>query len=302
MLSQSTFFPDGFDINEVLEIAPLLVAAGLLLLAFFGLRSLATRSIGDSATRYRVRKALTYIGAVLVFILLLGTLSSRFAQLSVAIGAIGAATVFAMQEVIASIAGWIALSFGNFFKPGDRVELGGIKGDVIDIGLLRSTLMEIGAWSHGDQYSGRMVRVANSFVFKQPVFNYSSEFPFLWDEIQMSLRLGSDIDRAKDIVLKAAESQVGDYTARSESSWKHVAQRFLIEAAQLAPMATIALTDGSIVCTVRYIVDYKRRGSTKDAITCRILAAIAESDGAVQFASQSVEVTGLPRLDVRRDS
>ena len=78
--------------------------------------------------------------------------------------------------------------------------------------------------------------------------------------------------------------------------------RFLMEAAQLAPMATIALTDGSIVCTVRYIVDYKRRGSTKDAITCRILAATSEIDGAVQFASQSVEVTGLPRLDVRRDS
>jgi small-conductance mechanosensitive channel len=63
------------------------------------------------------------------------------------------------------------------------VELGGIKGDVIDIGILRTTIMQIGEWVSGYQYNGRIVRVANSFVFKEPVFNYSAEFPFLWDEI-----------------------------------------------------------------------------------------------------------------------
>jgi small-conductance mechanosensitive channel len=80
--------------------------------------------------------------------------------------------------VIASVAGWMAVSFGGFYKVGDRVELGGIKGDVIDIGILRTTIMQIGEWVSSDQYNGRIVRVANSFVFKEPVFNYSAEFPF----------------------------------------------------------------------------------------------------------------------------
>ena len=65
-------------------------------------------------------------------------------------------------------------------KPGDRVLLGGIRGDVIDISLLRTTLMELGEWVKGDQYNGRIVRVANSFVFKEAVLNYSADFPFLW--------------------------------------------------------------------------------------------------------------------------
>ena len=228
-------------------------------------------------------------------VLLLGTISSRAAQLSVAIGAIGAATIFALQEVIASIAGWIALSFGNFYKPGDRVQLGGIKGDVIDIGILRTTIMEIGAWVHGDLYSGRIVRVANSFVFKQPVFNYSAEFPFLWDEITVPIRFGSDIEMARKIALDAALHEVGGYTDLSQSSWERVTKKFMIEEARLEPIVTVRLAENWIECTLRYIVDYKRRRSTRDAITCSILAAIGESGGAVRIASQTMEIVGFPR-------
>jgi small-conductance mechanosensitive channel len=95
-------------------------------------------------------------------------------SLTVALGVAGAGAgiAFALQEVIASVAGWIALSFGQFYAVGDPVQLGSIKGDVIDIGVLRTTLMEIGEWVKGDQYNGRIVRVVNSFVFKEPVYNY----------------------------------------------------------------------------------------------------------------------------------
>lgn len=75
--------------------------------------------------------------------------------------------------------GWVAIAFGGFYNPGDRVQLGGIKGDVIDIGMLRTTLMETGEWVDADLYSGRIVRIANSFVFKESVFNDSAECPFL---------------------------------------------------------------------------------------------------------------------------
>lgn len=84
-------------------------------------------------------------------------------------GVLGAGVAFALQEVIASVAGWIAQSFGRLYDVGDRIQLGGIKGDVIDIGVLRTTLMECGGWVNGDQYNGRVVRVANSFIFKEPV-------------------------------------------------------------------------------------------------------------------------------------
>jgi len=74
-------------------------------------------------------------------------------------------------------------SFGSFYRIGNRVRLGGIIGDVIDIGVLRTTIMECGGWAKGDIYDGRIVRLASSFVFKEPVFNYSNDFPFLWHQI-----------------------------------------------------------------------------------------------------------------------
>ena len=72
------------------------------------------------------------------------------------------------------------------------MQLGGSKGDVIDIGILRTTIMQIGEWVNADQYHGRIVRVANGFVLKEPVFDYSAEFLFLWDGIMVPIQYGSD--------------------------------------------------------------------------------------------------------------
>jgi small-conductance mechanosensitive channel len=285
-------------VRTSLEFLPAAVLALLLLAGVIGLRRLAMSAIDDTTRRYRVRKLITYFGVFLVAILLLSAASNQVARLSVAIGAIGAATVFALQEVIASLAGWVALSFGSFFRPGDRIELGGIKGDVIDIGLLRTTLMEIGAWIDGDQYSGRMVRVANSFVFKQPVFNYSAEFPFVWDEIKLPIRYGSDLELAARLVLDAAEAEVGGYTAASHDSWNRVTKRFLIEQARIEPRVTVKATDNWMGLTLRYITDYKQRRSTADAITRRILAAIEASEGKVRLASATYEIVGVPTIEV----
>jgi small-conductance mechanosensitive channel len=79
--------------------------------------------------------------------------------------------------------------FGGFYNSGDRVQLGGIKGDVMDIGVLRTTIMETGQWVDGDLYNGRIVLIAASF-FKEPVFNYSGDFPFMGRN-QNSIQYGS---------------------------------------------------------------------------------------------------------------
>jgi small-conductance mechanosensitive channel len=136
--------------------------------------------------------------------------SAELGGLTVALGVAGAAIAFALQEAIVSIAGWFAISFAYFFKTGDRVKLGGIKGDVIDIGMLRSTIMEVGDWVQGDLCNGRIVRMSNSFVFKEPVFNYSCEFPFLWDKITVPITYGSDVKSTRTILIKLAMSWWGN--------------------------------------------------------------------------------------------
>lgn len=138
----------------------------------------AARYVTEKTSRYHVRKAITFMGYGAAALALVTVFSDRLGQLTVVFGVAGAGIAFVLQEVIASVAGWAAIAFGSFYKVGDRVELGGIKGDVVDIGVLRTTLAEVGQWVNGDLYNGRMVRVANSFVFKEPVVNYSGTFLF----------------------------------------------------------------------------------------------------------------------------
>lgn len=116
---------------------------------------------------------------LLIFLVIIVTFCNSFQGLYTTIGLAGAGITFALREVIVSFASCFAILFGDFFKVGDRVLLGGIKGDVVDLGILRTTLIEIGDWVEGDQYNGRIVRVANSFIFTSPVYNYSADFPFV---------------------------------------------------------------------------------------------------------------------------
>ena len=109
--------------------------------------------------------------------------SDKLGNVGVALGVAGAGIAFALQEVIISIAGWFSIMIGGIVGIGQRIKVGDLKGDIIDIGVLNTTIMEIGDWVDGDLYNGRIVNISNSFVFKEKVHNYSAEYPFLWDEI-----------------------------------------------------------------------------------------------------------------------
>ena len=103
---------------------------------------LISSKVKEKNLRYGLRSATSFFGYFLIFILLIGIFSNQLSKLAVVFGVAGAGIAFALQEVIVSVAGWIALSFGQFYAVGDRVQLGGIKGDVIDIGILRTIVFE----------------------------------------------------------------------------------------------------------------------------------------------------------------
>jgi small-conductance mechanosensitive channel len=189
----------------------------------------------------------------------------------------------------------------GFFRTGDRIQLGGIKGDVIDIGVLRTTLMEIGEWVKGDLYSGRVVRIANSFVFKEPVFNYSGEFPFLWDEITVPIKYGTDWRLARKLLEESVVEIVGEYTAGAKRAWKTITEKFLVEDARVEPMVSMVANDNWIEFTVRYVTDFKRRRATKDRLFARILDEIEKTEGKVAIASMTVHLVETPVFDVRLD-
>ncbi len=256
------------------------------------------RYIEDSQRRYRLRKLVTIGGYAVALILLSVVYSDKLSGLTVMLGVLGAGIAFALQEVIVSVAGWIALSFGRLYDVGDRIQLGGIKGDVIDIGVLRTTLMECGGWINGDQYNGRVVRVANSFIFKEPVFNYSSDFPFLWDEIRIPVRYGSDYEMARQGFQKVLEDITGEHARKLKGEWRKMTDQYMLEDAQLAPMVSLKMDDNWAEFALRYVVDYKKRRSTKDRICTDILKLIEESGDQIKLGAPSFEVASIPPLDI----
>ncbi|MCB0792764.1 MAG: mechanosensitive ion channel [Flavobacteriales bacterium] len=265
------------------------VLVGVLLLVRL-LRATLFRRIRDNSARYHANKAASFAAWVLIVLLGIGIFSDRLSGLSVALGVAGAGIAFALQEVIASVAGWMAVLFGGFYSTGDRVQLGGIKGDVIDIGVLRTTVMELGQWVDGDLYNGRIVRIANSFVFKEPVFNYSADFPFVWDELRLPIQFTADPAEVKALLLAAAEDIVGHYARQAREEWAVMVRKYLIEDASTDPIVSLVATDNWVQYVLRYTVDLRLRRSTQSALFERILKDIAATDGRIKFASSTVQL------------
>lgn len=255
--------------------------------------------IKDNDNRYRAKKFGSFIGYFLTILFVTIVFSDKLGGLTVAFGVAGAGIAFALQEVIASFAGWLAIMFGGFYKSGDRVQLGGIKGDVMDIGVLRTTIMETGQWVDGDLYNGRIVLIANSFVFKEPVFNYSSDFPFLWDEIKIPIQYGSNYDKAKDILEKVGIEIAGDLTKQSREKWTKMQNKYRLEDAQTEPMVSLIANDNWIEYTLRYVVSYKKRRATKTALFTKILKEIEATKGEIKFASATFHLVEAPEIKIK---
>src|SRR3984957_16012837 len=157
---------------------------------------------GRADARYKVRKFIVFSGyfSILLFLALL--FGDRLGRLTFALGVVGAGVTVALQDVVASIAGAFSIGFSRLYAVGDRVQIGDTRGDVIDIGLLRTTLMETGNWVSRDLYNGRIARIPNSTVLRGSVFNYSQGFRFVWDEIKVLFKITSDCQLAKAMLLR----------------------------------------------------------------------------------------------------
>ena len=295
----NTIFDDILPSGPSGKILSSLILLLCIVLAVSLLKRYLPRYIKDRDVRYYARKYISFFGYTVGFLILASLFSDRLGRLTVIFGIAGAGVAFALQEVIASIAGWTAVAFSSFYKIGDRVQLGGIKGDVIDSGILRTTIMECGEWVKSDLYTGRIVRVANSFVFKEPVYNYSGDFPFLWDEIAIPIKHGSDSGLARKILQAIAEETVGAYAASAKESWGRMVSKYRIEDAKIDPAVTLVVTDNWLEFSVRYAVDYKNRRSTKDALFTGILEEFAKYPDKIAIASTTVHLVDAPTLDVR---
>lgn len=296
------------DIKHWLETYPVLVSITkylvwviLIFLIIAWVRRLLKKRLPDSALRYKSQKGIEIIGYFLVVLITITYFTGNIKDFGLAIGLLTAGITITLQELILSIAGSFYIFFVRVYKPGDRIEINGIKGDVIDIDSIYTTMMEIGQWVTSDNYSGRIVKLSNAFVFKGPVYNYSQDFPFVWDEFNLPIRYGSDTELAKVIVITVAQEKLSDYVTESISKWKGVVDKYYIEDAQVNPSLAITMTDNWIQFNLRYIVDYKKRRYTKHLLNEEIGKRIEQTNGKVKLASATFEIVNIPTVNIKED-
>ncbi|TVP80975.1 MAG: mechanosensitive ion channel family protein [Alkalicoccus sp.] len=281
------------------------IAASVGILIIYLLTRLLKKTLGryvkDHNNWYRTRKAANVFGFVTAVIFLAVLYSDMLGGITVILSVASAGIAFSLREVIASIAGWLTVLVGGMFSTGDRVQLGGVTGDVIDIGVLRTTIMETGDWVDADLYNGRIVKIANSFVFTAPVYNYSTDFPFLWDEITVPIKFGSDYTFTRKLIYDAAEEASGGYDSETEEHWNAMVRKFYIEDARTEPMVTLQVNDNWVEYTLRYVVHYKARRSTKDRLFTNILERIEQYPEKTSLASATFELVSAPPVNVKVD-
>lgn len=273
----------------------LLATLSILLLVRFA-QTIISGRIDDKDVRYKIRKALSLAGYAFTLITVATIFSDQLTNLAVIIGALSVGIGFALRELIQCLIGWGAVSFGGLYKTGDRIQMGGIMGDVIDIGPLVTTVIECGAWVKSDLYNGRVVYLSNSLVLREHLFNYTMNFPFLWDEIVIPVRTDSDHRLARSIIDAVGKTVQAEIVEAEKDSWSSFVRHNPADEEKLESVVTMSFDSNWIEFTLRYVVYPQIRRSTKDKLFSGILAGFEATQGKVKIASSTLQLTEVPAL------
>lgn len=294
-----------------------LVLTVITLLALFligrGVRALLRAVFGDRRdvrARFWSDQAVSIAGTAIGIILLISIWFDDPGRLAGAFGLVSAGLAFALQRVITAVAGYFVILRGRIFSVGDRVTIGGVRGDVIALGYTRTTVMEMGQppaeqdappamWVRARQYTGRIVTVTNDKVFDEPVYNYSRGFPYLWEELHLPIEYAADRARAEQILLEAARRHAVRTDALDDEMLREMERRYFLKRTELAPRVYWRLTDNWLELSVRFIVHEHGIRELKDAMSREILAALDEAG--IGIASATFAVVGLPPVHLVRD-
>lgn len=256
------------------------------------------------------RQIVRVVSAILI---VLGVASIWFddpTRMATALGLVTAGLAFALQKVVTAFAGYLLILRGKTFNVGDRITMGGVRGDVIEVGFLQTTIMEMGQppgvqnadpamWVKARQYSGRIVSVSNSKIFDEPVYNYTKEFPYIWEEMTLPIKFDSDYQTAERILLDVTRRHTIKTAELSEEIIGEMERRYMMRRADIKPRVFMRLTDNWIEFTVRFLCPDAGIRDIKDAISRDLLKGLNEAK--IGIASTTFEIVGLPPLRIERN-
>ena len=255
--------------------------------------------------RFWSRQAIQVFSALFLIVGLVSIWFDDPTRLATALGLVTAGLAFALQRVVTAIAGYFIILRGKTFSVGDRIVMGGVRGDVIALTFTQTTIMEMGQppavqnadpamWVRARQYTGRVVTVTNAKIFDEPVFNYSRDFPFLWEELAVPIAYNADRAKAEQILLDVAKTHSVKMTELSQEALAEMGRRYFMEKVSTEPKVFWRITDNWVELTVRFVTREQGAREVKDRMSRDILRLLDEAG--IGIASATFEIVGLPPL------
>lgn len=256
----------------VMSVAIVVVLMGLWWLVV----RIVTRRIDDPTAWYPARKAASYVTVVIGFFALLWVWVGALGELATFFGLAAAGIALALADVLKNMAGWAYLMLRRPYRMDDRIEVDGVAGDVIDIRVQRTTLLEIKNWVDADQSTGRIVHIPNGWVFNRQVFNYTEGFAYIWHEIPMLVTFESDPNVAETILQSALDAVGGHTPEEAEERIRRAAMSYKIRYTHFTPAVYLTVKPGGILLTGRLLVDARRRRAVDQQIWRQVLAELRD--------------------------
>jgi len=269
------------------DVALKLVASATVLLLLWASRTLTIRIVwrrtDDIRTRYSVRKIASYTSVGLGILIIGRIWLTGFQTFITFAGLVSAGIAIALKDTLANIAGWVFIVWRRPFVLGDRIQVGELRGDVIDIRVFQFSLLEVGGWVEADQSTGRVVHVPNGMLMSAPLANYGAGFEYIWNEIPVLVTFESDWRKAKDILLKIAERHAENLSEKAAERIRETSKRFMIFYQTFTPTVYTSVKDSGVLLTIRYLCRPRVRRGSAQAIWEDILDRFAEAPD-VDFA------------------
>lgn len=279
-------FSENFGIDA--EILKAIVSSILVLIVIVLLRRLTMRLVNrhypeDVRARYHWRKTTAYI-AFFFGVVIIGRIWFVGLQpLSTYLGLLSAGLAIALHQPIMNLAGWLFIVWRRPFDVGDRIEIMGHQGDVIDQRPFAFILLEIGNWVGADQSTGRIINIPNGKVFSEPLANYNRGFHYLWDELSVRITFESNWRKAKEILTEIVNRHDAELTEPAMQDVRQAARKYMIFYTKITPIVYTEIVENGVELTLRYVCEPRQRRIARHAIWEDILEHFSAAEE-IQFA------------------
>lgn len=247
-------------------------------------------NLSSGKVRYTLSKVLTLTHLFVASLFIMRVWLPDSSALLAAYGFIAAAIAISIQGVFKNAIGGVLILIRSLYRVGDRVQLGKDYGDVLDVGILYTRILEIQNWVAGDQPTGRIVSVPNGIVISGSTHNYTADHTFIWDEIHVPITYQSDWQKAEAIMKEVVTEHTAEVSVQAREEIEHLKSKYFLTTGSIEPNVYIQTTDNWISLYLRYTVNSRERREVNSRIHRDILTRI-QKEKKIEIASATMSIT-----------